>query len=91
MFNILKIIFIMVCLSDIGTGMRTSQSSTHYDRSTSITKSSSYPVSPDWPDCPYNFSQTHREDHPWWAGQLSGRFTVNRVYVKAGMLINITY
>ena len=85
MFNIFKIILKLVCSTDIGTGMKTNQSSTYYDRSTSTNRSSRFPVSPDWPDCRFSYSQTRREDRPWWAVQLSGRFTVSRVYIKAGM------
>ena len=65
----------------------TTQSSTNYDRTTSTNRSSNFPVSPDWPDCQYSYSQTQRENRPWWAVQLSGRFTVSRVYIKAGMLL----
>ena len=75
----------MVCFTDIGTGKITTQSSTFHDRSTSTNRTSRFPVSPDWPDCRYGYSQTLREDHPWWAVQLSGRFTVSRVYIKTGM------
>ena len=63
------------------------QSSTYYDRRTSTKRSSSFPVSPDWPDCEISYSQTQREDRPWWALLLSGRFTVGKVYVKAGMYV----
>ena len=65
----------------------TTQSSTYYDSRTSTNRSSRFPVSPDWPDCRYSYSQTQREDIPWWAVQLSGRFTVSMVYVKAGMYV----
>ena len=85
MFSIFKIIFKIVCLLDIGTGMKTYQSSTYYDRSTSTNRSGSFPVSRDWPDCLYSYSQTKAEDRPWWAVQLSRRFTVGKVYIKTGM------
>ena len=75
----------MTAIPDIATGMMTTQSSTYYDRSTSTNRSSRFPISPDWYDCRYSYSQTLIEDNPWWAVQLSGRFTVKKFYIKAGM------
>ena len=64
----------LLYLTDIA-GFMTIQSSTYYDRTTSTTRSSRFPVSPDWPDCRFSYSQTQTEDRPWSMVQLSGRFT----------------